>query len=102
MFNYKDYHSIVLMAAADADYRFVYVDIGSYGKDCESTIFKHSSLWTSIMENAENIPSEESLRGTETPKIPYFFIGDEAFPLHEHLLRLTSYHKKKNFQLPLM
>jgi hypothetical protein len=26
------------MAVADSNYRFVYVDIGSYGKDCDSTI----------------------------------------------------------------
>ena len=29
---------------ADANYCFVYVEIGSYGKDCGSTIFKRSAL----------------------------------------------------------
>ena len=29
---------VVLMAVADTNYRFMYVDIGSYGKDCGSTI----------------------------------------------------------------
>jgi len=36
--------SVVLMAVADTNYRFVYVDIGSYGKDCDSTIFERSTL----------------------------------------------------------
>lgn len=43
-FNYKDYHSVVLMAVADSKYRFVYVNIGSFGKDCDPTIFKQSTL----------------------------------------------------------
>lgn len=37
--NYKGYASVVLIAVADLDYRFVYVNIG-YGKDCDSKIFK--------------------------------------------------------------
>jgi hypothetical protein len=38
LFNYKDFFSVALMAVADTNYRFVYVDIGSYGKDWDSTI----------------------------------------------------------------
>ena len=33
-YSYKDF-SVVLMAVADTGYRFVYVDIGSYVKDCD-------------------------------------------------------------------
>ena len=50
--------SVVLMAVADTNYRFVYVDIGSYGKDCDSTVFKRSTLWTSIQTNMLELPSE--------------------------------------------
>jgi hypothetical protein len=32
-YNYKDLFPMVLMAMVDSNYRFVYVDIGSYGKD---------------------------------------------------------------------
>jgi hypothetical protein len=38
-YNYKHFF-VVLMAVADTNYRFMYVDIGNYGKDCGSTIFK--------------------------------------------------------------
>lgn len=44
-FNYKGYLSVVLMAVADADYWFVYVYIGGYSKDCNSTIFQQCTLW---------------------------------------------------------
>lgn len=86
-FNYKEYNSIVLMAVADSKFRFVYVDVGSYGKDCDSSIFKRSRLWQSIENNEQQLPEEKPIPGTESPNIPYFFIGDEAFGLHKHLLR---------------
>ncbi|KDR11616.1 hypothetical protein L798_13942 [Zootermopsis nevadensis] len=72
---------------ADSNYRFVYVNIGSFGKDCDSTIFKRSALWTSIERNMLELPNEKCLPGTECPDVPYFFLGDEAFALHKHLLR---------------
>lgn len=86
-FNYKDYYSVVLMAVADSKYRFVFVNVGSYGKDCDSSIFKKSSLWKSIETDPQQLPEEKCLAGTESPKVPYFFVGDEAFGLHKHLLR---------------
>lgn len=86
-FNYKEYFSIVLMAVADANYRFLFVDIGSYGKDSDSTIFRNSTLWKRIEENKVDLPVAKPLPGTNDIPIPYFFVGDEAFPLHEHLLK---------------
>lgn len=86
-FNYKDYYSVVLMAVADSRYRFVFIDVGSYEKDCDSSIFKRSSLWQSIESNTQPLPTEKCLPGTESPKVPYFFLGDEAFGLHRHLPR---------------
>jgi hypothetical protein len=44
-FNYKHYSSVVLLAVADSNFRFVYADAGSYGKDSDASIFRNSSLW---------------------------------------------------------
>ncbi|KAM5171167.1 uncharacterized protein ACMZJ9_003917 [Mantella aurantiaca] len=38
-FNYKKYFSVVLLAALAADYRFTYIDVGSYGSSSDSAIF---------------------------------------------------------------
>ena len=55
-YDYKDFFSVVLMAVADTNYCFVCVDIGSYGKDCDPTIFKRSTLRTSIDRNMLELP----------------------------------------------
>lgn len=85
-FNYKGYSSIVLMAVADSSYRFVYVDVGGYGKDNDSTAFKRTSLWQGIESNRIELPPAKNLPGTNIIS-PYVLIGDEAFALHQHLLR---------------
>ena len=78
---------VVLMAVADTNYRFVYVDIGSYRKGCDSTIFKLSTIWTSIQTIMLELPSKISLSGTKGPYVPYFFVGDEGFALNRNILR---------------
>lgn len=104
-YNYKEYYSVVLMAIADSNYRFMYVNVGSFGKECDSSIFKQSSLWKLIESNTLQLPDEKCLPGMENPKIPYYFVGDEAFALHEHLLRpyggthLTLEKKIFNYRL---
>ena len=88
-FNYKDYFSIVLLAVVDSEYRFIYVDIGSYGKDCDSSILKNSVLWKKVNDGSLNIPKPMPLlEGGEST--PYVFIGDEGFApsyalLEEHI-----------------
>ncbi|KAL4153713.1 hypothetical protein QTP88_001546 [Uroleucon formosanum] len=55
-FNYKDYFSIILLAVVDSEYRFIYVSVGSYGKDCDSSIFKGTTFWKKLTENALHLP----------------------------------------------
>lgn len=98
-YNYKDFFSIVLLAVADSDYKFTFVDIGSFGKDSDSSVFQHSLLWKSLDENCLKIPPPAPLPNAEDIITPYAFVGDEAFGLSEHVLRpyggkMLSYEKK--------
>jgi hypothetical protein len=74
------------MAVADTNYRLVHVDIDSYEKHCDSTVFKRSKLWTSIQTNMLELFSDRRLSGTEGPNVPYFFVGDEGFALNRNIL----------------
>lgn len=87
--NYKHFFSIGLLAIADTNYKFVYVDVGSYGKDSDSTIFRNSSLWKHMERNTLSIPTPTQLPECDIA-IPYAFVGDEAFGLHRNLLRPYS------------
>lgn len=60
-FNYKKYFSFVLLAVADANYSFTYIDIGSYGSSSDSSIFSHSTFGRMSQENALDLPNERPL-----------------------------------------
>lgn len=85
-YNYKNFNSIVLMAVVDADYRFIAVDIGSYGREGDSSIFKQWNFGKMLSEYRLNLPAPKDLPNS-TIKTPHVFLGDEAFPLNADFLR---------------
>lgn len=87
---YDNDFSVVLIAVADTQNRFVYIDVGNYDSNCDTSIFKQSSLWQSIQKDIQQLPEEKCLPGMESPKLPFYFVGDESFGLHKHLLRPFS------------
>jgi len=83
----KNFFSIVLFAIVDANYRFMLIDIGAYaGKDSYSGVLHNSKIYHRIDKGTLKVPNAKLLPNT-TNMAPFVFIGDEAFPLREHLLR---------------
>lgn len=74
------------MAVVDASYRFVYVNVGSQGRASDAGVFAQSDLRKAMDEGLLNVPPPEPLPNT-TIRVPYMFIGDEAFPLRADLMK---------------
>ncbi|XP_044584731.1 protein ALP1-like [Cotesia glomerata] len=85
-YNYKNSHSIVLMAICDANYSFTFVDIGAYGRRSDGGIFRDSQMGQKFQQMQMNLPNPEQLTVDGLP-LPYVMVGDEAFQLTNYLLR---------------
>lgn len=83
--NYKKYHSIVLMAACDANYCFTFVDVGQYGRISDGRVF--APFLARKLKNDPNFLPPESNLSNSNRILPYVFVGDEAFPLKRYLMR---------------
>ncbi|XP_068094158.1 uncharacterized protein [Hyperolius riggenbachi] len=86
-FNYKKFFSIVLMAVADADSKFVYIDVGAYGGNSDSRIFRNSRFGQKLFGGNLTLPDDKPWPGTTGPAYPYTFVADEAFGLTRNLMR---------------
>ena len=85
-FNYKKSFSIVLLALVDYQYRFTFVDIGSYGSNSDSGVFKNTALCRKMQNKTLAIPDDKPLIVDDQP-CPHVIVGDEAFPLMTNLMR---------------
>jgi len=90
-FKYNWFHSTVLLALVDAQYKFLTIDVGSYGKNSDGNIFSKSVIGKKLQTGTLNIPPNTPLVENAVP-MPYFIVGDEAFPLKTYLLCPYSKH----------
>ena len=85
-YNYKQFFSIILQGVADANCRFVTVDIGAAGKQSDGGVFRNSDLYICLESNAFNVPTSVEIPGTGSTT-PFVLLGDEAYPLMPYLMR---------------
>lgn len=105
-YNYKKFFSVVLMAVADSDYCFRYIDVGGFGHEGDSNLFKSTDLGKKIYAGTLNLPQPKPLPNDPSGlPAPFVFVADEAFALCENVLRpfpaknLTSKNKIFNYRL---
>ena len=84
-FNYKKFHSVVLMAVGNGNYEFILVDIGDYGRLSDGGVFSSSHLGHAINTESLNLPPPRQLIANKL--FPYVFVGDAAFPLRSNLVK---------------
>lgn len=85
-FNYKNYFSTVLLAVCDADCRFTMVDVGAYGSQSDGGILRNSHFGRRLFNDQLPIPPIAELPNS-IMRLPHYFIGDAAFPLHPNIMR---------------
>nr|XP_029720858.1 protein ALP1-like [Aedes albopictus] len=92
-FNYKGFHSVVLLAVVDAHTRFQYINVGSNGRTSDNVIYKCSDLYEALVQGQLELPPARQL-GSDPMKVPYFLIGDDIFALDKHLMK--PYNRNSN------
>ncbi|KAF0713894.1 protein ANTAGONIST OF LIKE HETEROCHROMATIN PROTEIN 1-like, partial [Aphis craccivora] len=95
-FNYKDTFSIVLMALVDANYNFIFVDVGCQGRISDS-VYRNTDMWKKFENGQLMLPADEPLDAETNIMFPYVFVVDSAFALNKHMMKLYSgVHDKGN------
>lgn len=88
-FNYNSTFSIVLFALVDADYIFLFTDVGCQGRISDRSVFKNSALYKKLEKGEHAIPNPQPLPGRDK-FVPYVFVADNAFGLRENVMKSYS------------
>ncbi|XP_060879688.1 uncharacterized protein LOC132951765 [Metopolophium dirhodum] len=88
-YNYKGTFSIVLFAIVDANYNFIYVNVGCQGRISDGGVFK-STGFQNLMENSTLIlPDKRALPGRDKLSLNVSE-ADDAFPLSPNIIKPYS------------
>lgn len=71
----------------DANYKFIYVDIGAAGRAGDAGVYGDSTLKKAVASNSLNLPSPTCLPGNSAFKVNYHIVGDDAFPMSKNLMK---------------
>lgn len=85
-YNYKGLFSVVLMACSDADGIFTTIDVGEAGRNSDGAVFRSSALGKLLDKDELHIPKPRPMPNDQDD-FPFYFVGDEAFPLKKNLMR---------------
>ena len=85
-FNYKQFHSIILMAACDANYKFTLIDLGAYGREGDRYVYNSSFISQQLEDGSLGLPPCTKLPYSNK-YLPHVFVGDEAFPFKSFLMK---------------
>ena len=87
--NYKSYFSIIMLCVVDADYKFLWADVGANGSTSDCAVYNRSDLSTALEEDGMGFPDPEPLPADDID-VPYFLVGDDAFPLRTWMMKPFS------------
>lgn len=77
-FNYKKSFSIILFAVVDANYNFLFIDVGTNGRANDAHVFSKSAFNVALERSSLDVPEQG------------VFVADDAFPLRTYILKPFS------------
>jgi hypothetical protein len=83
-----------LLGVEDADYCFLFADVGNQCRISDSRVLKNSLLWKKFQNNELNLPSEEPLINRKI-RVPCMFLSDDAFSLNQNLMITYPVEQKR-------
>jgi len=93
--NYKGFFSIFLMALVDADYMFLWIDVGSDDSSNDASLYNGSELKEGL-ENPNNPfhhTEDKPLPGDDV-SVPYFIIGINKTLMNPFSIKNMEYHDR--------
>nr|CAI5856999.1 unnamed protein product [Callosobruchus analis] len=76
-FNYKSTFNIVPMAVLDANYNFIFADVGCQGRISDGGVFRNTIFNQKLQNNELNLPGDQNLPGRQQT-MPFVFAGTHA------------------------
>ena len=111
-YNYKGFFSVVLLAVVDADYKFIFADVGCQGRISDGGVLRNSLFWKALVNDSLGLPqprllpesADKSFDGSYTQNpLPFYLAGDDAFPLENNIMKPYSQRnlsdEKKDLQV---
>ena len=88
-YNYKKQFSLVLMALVDANYKYLMIDVGSYGSNSDGGIFANCPFGKAWVERNNSLSVQyrriDHFQEQKLIGLPLVIVADEAFPLKHNL-----------------
>ncbi|XP_055377140.1 uncharacterized protein LOC129609233 [Condylostylus longicornis] len=85
-------HSVVLFAVVNAKCEFIYINTGTNGRVSDGGILKRTNFYYKLQTKSLTLPPPVELEPNK-PKVPFVFIGDDAFGLEENLMKPYKFSK---------
>ena len=74
------------MALVDANYKFIYVNVGASLRARDAGVYNESTLKKVVLNNMVNLPPPATIEGIAS-KINVHIVGDDAFAMDKNLMK---------------
>lgn len=91
-YNYKGWYSIILLAVVDQNYKFLFTNVGSPGRNHDAAVYRASILPKVVGTDIFTVPSQV----IDGMSIGAVLLCDQAFPLQRHLMKPFPHHSANN------